>query len=186
MDEMTAIIQRRSGLHQTDDSFLVNTSNLFVTQPRLTSDPAVLQRGIHTQAVTFCLLHNSGDIAALDYRGVPAFIAYRWLPERQLCLIVKIDQSEALAPARALASTMALTGGLVLLIGLKVAFGMSLTIARPVRQLVQATQKIAQGDLAYRIEVKGGTRSVAWAWPSMPWQRLLRRKKPNYAIRRRN
>jgi len=46
MDEMNAIIQRRSGLHQTDDAFLVNTSSLFVTQPRLYPDPAILQRGI--------------------------------------------------------------------------------------------------------------------------------------------
>ena len=42
---------QRTGLHQTDDAFLVNTSNLFVTQPRLLPDPAVLQRGIHTEAV---------------------------------------------------------------------------------------------------------------------------------------
>ena len=48
MDEMNIIIQRRSGLHQTDDAFLVNSSNLYVTQPRLNPDPAVLQRGVHT------------------------------------------------------------------------------------------------------------------------------------------
>ena len=156
MDEMNAIIQRRSGLHQTDDAYLVNTSSLFVTQPRLNPDPAVLQRGVHTEAVNACLAHNSGVISAPDYRDVPAFIVYRWLPERQLCLITKIDQDEALAPARTLASTMALTGGLVFLIGSIVAFGMSRTIARPVRQLVQGTEQIGQGELDYRIEVKSG------------------------------
>ncbi len=156
MDEMNAIIQRRSGLHQTDDAFLVNTSHLFVTQPRLNPDPAVLQRGIHTEDVNRCLAHNSGVITAPDYRGVPAFIVYSWLPDRQLCLITKIDQDEALAPSRALASTMALTGGLVLLIGSIAAFGLSRTIARPVRRLVQGAEQIGRGNLDTRIEVKSG------------------------------
>ena len=154
MGEMDAIILRRSGLHQTDDTFLVNTSNLFVTQPRLITDPAVLQRGIHTEAIDRCLVHISGVVAAPDYRDVPAFIVYRWLPERQLCLITKIDQDEALAPARTLASTMALTGGLVFLIGSIVAFGLSRTITRPVRHLVQGAEQIGLGNLDHRIEAK--------------------------------
>ena len=49
--EMNAIVARRTGLRQTADTFLVNTSNLFVTQPRFIADPAVLQRGIHSEAV---------------------------------------------------------------------------------------------------------------------------------------
>ena len=156
MSEMNSIIQRRSGLHQTDDAFLVNTSNLFVTQPRLNTDPAVLLGGIHTEAVNRCLTHNSGVVVAKDYRGVPAFVVYRWLPECQLCLITKMDQAEAFASSYALASTMGLTGGLVLLIGSIVAFGMSRTITRPVRQLVQGAQQIGQGNPDYRIEVKSG------------------------------
>ncbi|HEY4579907.1 MAG TPA: hypothetical protein VIG89_02630, partial [Candidatus Acidoferrales bacterium] len=53
--ELNAIISRRTGLRQTDDAYLVNTSSLFVTQPRFISDPAVLQRGVHTEAVKRCL-----------------------------------------------------------------------------------------------------------------------------------
>ena len=34
LDEMNSIINRRTGLHQTDDAYLVNNSSLFVTQPR--------------------------------------------------------------------------------------------------------------------------------------------------------
>jgi PAS domain S-box-containing protein len=154
MEEMNTIVQRRSGLHQTDDAFLVNTSNLFVTQPRLIPAAAILQRGVHTEAVNECLAHKSGEIAALDYRDVPSFIVYRWMPERQLCLIVKMDQTEALAPVRALASTMALSGGLVFLLGSIVALLMSRSIARPVRQLAKGAERIGRGDLDVRIEVR--------------------------------
>jgi PAS domain S-box-containing protein len=154
MDEMEAIILRRSGLHQTDDAYLVNTSNLFVTQPRLNPDPSVLQRGVHTEAVNLCLAHTNSVIAAPDYRDIPAFIVYRWLPDRQLCLVVKIDQVEALAPSHALAGAMTLTGGLVFLVGSMAALVMSRSIARPVRQLALGAERIGHGHLETRIEVR--------------------------------
>ena len=69
LSDMNAIIQRRTGDRQTDDAFLVNTSHLFVTQPRLNSDPAVLSRGVHTVAVQRCLSGATGVVRADDYRG---------------------------------------------------------------------------------------------------------------------
>ena len=68
---MDEIIARRSASHRSDDAYLVNASNQFVTQPRLTSDPAVLQRGLHTEAVNNCLAGNSGSALYSDYRDVP-------------------------------------------------------------------------------------------------------------------
>ena len=153
MDEMNAIILRRSGLHRTDDSFLVNTSNLFVTQPHLNPDPAVLQRGVHTQAVNNCLTHNSGVVAAPDYRGIPALIVYRWLPERQLCLIVKMDQDEALTPSLALRNTIILVSGLALLVAAGLAWWLVRTITRPIHQLAKGALEIGSGNLKYRITI---------------------------------
>lgn len=60
LNELNEIIVRRTGLHKTDNSFLVNTSHLFVTQPRFVPDPAVLKRGIYTEAVNRGLAGNSG------------------------------------------------------------------------------------------------------------------------------
>ncbi len=152
LDEMNEIINRRTGLHQSDDAFLVNTSNLFVTQPRFISDPAVLQRGIHTEAVDKCLTFKSdGVISAKDYRGVPALIVYRWLPERQLCLIVKLDQAEAFAPSRALGRTIMIVSGVALLLASALAFWLAHTITRPVNKLVEGAEEIGQGNLEYRI-----------------------------------
>jgi PAS domain S-box-containing protein len=156
LDQVNAIVQRRTSLRQSDDAFLVNTSSLFVTQPRLISDPAVLQRGLHTTAVQRCLAGGSGTITAADYRNVPALIAYRWLPERQMCLIVKVDQAEAIAPARAFGQATALIGGLALLAASALAVALARTITNPVRQLVTGAQEIGSGKLDTRIEVKSG------------------------------
>ncbi len=132
---MNEIIIRRTGLRQSDDEFLVNRSELFVTQPRLAADPAVLQHGVHTMAVKRCLQRNSGMVYALDYRDIPAMIVYRWLPESQMCLIVKMDQAEALAPIYDLRNKILITSSLALLAAVVLAIWLARTITQPVRTL---------------------------------------------------
>ena len=152
MDLLNQIFEVRTGLRQSDDTFLVNTSKLFVTQPYLLTDPAVLQRGLRTYAVDTCLMEKSGWVEADDYRGVPAIIAYRWLPERQLCLITKIDQHEAYAPIAALGRTLAVSSGLILLVGSILAFGVARSITRPIKQLATTARQFGEGSLDRRIE----------------------------------
>ena len=152
MDLLNQIFEGRTGLRQSDDTFLVNTSKLFVTQPYLLIDPAVLQRGLHTYAVDACLMEKSGWVEADDYRGVPAIIAYSWLPERQLCLITKIDQREAYAPITALGRTLAVSSGLILLVGSILAFGVARSITRPIQELASIAKQFGEGLLDRRIE----------------------------------
>jgi len=151
LNKANEIIQRRTGVNQTDDAFLVNTSNLFVTQPRYLSDPAVLQRSIHTEAVNRCLEHNNGVAYALDYRNVPAIVVYRWLPERQLCLIVKIDQAEAYAPVNTLGRNILTISILALALASALAYGLARTITRPVLGMQAAAARFAGGELNVRL-----------------------------------
>jgi PAS domain S-box-containing protein len=152
METMNQIIQRRSGLRQSEDAFLINGDALLVTQPRFAPDKNLLQSGFHTVAIDRCLAHNDGTLEADDYRGVPAIIVYRWLPEYEMCLIVKIDQSEAYADSRTMSMTMALTGLLVMLAGSLVAWVVARSIARPVLQLARGVAQFGQGNLDFRID----------------------------------
>jgi PAS domain S-box-containing protein len=154
--EMNAIIARRTGLHRTDETYLVNTASLFVTQPRLVTDAAVLQRVVRSEAVNLCLRRNSGAVSSLDYRGVPALSVYRWLPQRQLCLIAEIDQEEALASERSLGSAISIAGLFVLLIASGLAYGLSRTITSPIRALTAGAGQVGGGNLAYRIRADAG------------------------------
>jgi HAMP domain-containing protein len=153
---MNTITNRRTGLHQSDDAFLVNTSNLFVTQPRLLPDPAILQQGIYTEPVKRCLTHESGVIFAQDYREMPVIAVYRWLSERQLCLIVKIDQAEALAPTRVFGQTILLIGSLALVVTSAVAARLAGTITRPVLALQTGAVRLGRGELAVRLPETSG------------------------------
>jgi PAS domain S-box-containing protein len=152
---MNAIIQRRTGRRQTDDAFLVNTSSLFITQPRRVADPAVLSRGIHTEAVRRCLAGEGGVILADDYRGVPAIVNYAWLPARNMCLIVKVDQAEAFAPVEAFGRSVILGAVVALLVIAAIAVGLARSITRPVLALQEGAARFGQGELDTRLPDMG-------------------------------
>ena len=154
LEVLNTLISRRTGLHQTDDAYLLNTTGLLVTQPRFISAPILLQPMLKTEAINRCLGGNSGVISDDDYRGVPAIMSYRWLPERQMCLIVKIDQAEAFAPSLAFGRTIVLTGGLALVSAIVLAIVLARSFTRPLLALQTAAARLGQGDLEYRVAVK--------------------------------
>lgn len=151
LTEMNDIFKRRTGLHQTDDAYLVNTSSLFVTQPRFILNPAVLQRGIHTEDVRRCLQQESGVTEALDYRGTPTIAAYRWLPERGLCMTVKLDQTEAYAPARVFGGTIVISSLVALLVAAALAFVLSRSVTEPILTLQAGATRFGRGELDVRL-----------------------------------
>ncbi len=155
LGKMNDIVARRTGLRQSDEAFLVNTSELFVTQPRFINDPAVLRLGVHTEAIKQCLERRSGVISYNDYRGVPVIGVYRWLPERQLCLIVKMDQSEALAPVTSLGRNILVISLVALLAAATLAWMLSHSITRPIHQLAKGAAEVGSGNLHYRIALPG-------------------------------
>jgi signal transduction histidine kinase len=149
--DMGIIINRNSGQYKTADAYLVNTSNLLVTQPLLISDPAILQRGIYTDAVQQCLDEKSGSIQDRDYRDIPAMAVYRWLPKRNLCLVVKVDQAEALEPAYNFGRTLIIISGIALLGASILAVTLARTITAPVLALINGVIQFGQGDLQIRL-----------------------------------
>ncbi len=151
---MNEIITYRTGLRLSDDAFLVNTSNLFITQPRQNPDVAILRTGVHTDAVKACLLHNSGSLLADDYRNIPSIIVYRWLSDRQLCLIVKLDQTEAFAPSLKFGQTLLFYGVLVMVIAVVITYIVATSFTNPILELKEKAELISKGDLDIPIEVK--------------------------------
>ena len=152
LKDMNQIISRRTGLRQSDDAYLVNTSSLFVTQPRFLSNPAVLRRGVHTEDVQRCLQQESGVLDTVDYRDQPGIVVYRWLPERGMCLIVKLDQMEAYRPVRVFGGTIVAGSLLALLAAAVLGFAFSLSLTRPILDLQAGAARFGRGDLEVRLD----------------------------------
>lgn len=151
LDDMGAVINPKTDAHQTNDSYLVNRSRLFVTQPRFISNPVILRRGIHTEAAKRGLRGESGHILASDYRNVPTIAVYRWLPRQQLCLVVERDQQEAFAPSRAFGKVITLIALLALVVASMVAVGLARTITRPVLALQAGAARFGRGETDVRL-----------------------------------
>ncbi len=147
--ELNTIMNRRTGVRHTVDAYLVNNANLLVTQPRFISP--VRQRVIYTESVKRCLARDSGVVATEDYMDQHAIVVYRWLPERELCLIVKIDQAEALAPSRAFGETIIGVSGLALLAAFILAIVLARTISGPVLTLQAGAERFGRGELDVRL-----------------------------------
>ncbi len=151
VEGMNRIIARRTGLNETDFAFLVNTSHLFVTQPRFLSDPAVLRRGVHTEAVRRALAGETGVYMGTGYRGVPVLVAYGWLPRFQVGIIVGIDQAEAFAPMLKFRKVILFLDSLVFLGSLGIALLLSRNIVKPVLALREGVERFGRGDREVRL-----------------------------------
>ncbi|MCJ7739338.1 MAG: PAS domain S-box protein, partial [Anaerolineae bacterium] len=161
--EMSDIMEQSSGLSGSEETYLVNAFNFFVTEPGFGQGYA-LKKALYTEGVQACLdaqARNSFDQAQdrdaigfyEDYRGVPVIGAYRWLPERELCILTEVDQAEAYAPIVALRNTVLGIGVSVALVAALLGVFFARTITGPLDQLVQGAEEIGRGNLEYRIEV---------------------------------
>jgi PAS domain S-box-containing protein len=152
--EMTGIMQAATGMSSSEDTYLVNTSRFFVTEPRF-GDGFTLKEATHSSGVEACL--EQGDGAGLydDYRGEPVLGTYRWLPARELCIVTELDQAEAFAPVTALRNATIAAGAVVALCAGLLGVVFTRTLTGPVDQLVRATEEIAAGNLDYRVEPAG-------------------------------
>lgn len=146
LDRMDEIIQDRTGLGESGESYLVDQYNVFVSGDRFGRED--YPRGVHTPGIDAALQRQNGSGLYLNYAGVPVIGVYRWIGVRELALMTEIHQNEAFAPARQLAWTIlvvgltsagVLTGGVYLL---------ARQIARPILALTRAATRVAAGDLS--------------------------------------
>jgi PAS domain S-box-containing protein len=150
-DEMSAIMSQGGKRAQTEETYIVNTSNFFVTQSRFVPNVA-LQRAIYTEGVQVCLEGKDGTGDYLDYRGVEVLGAYHWMPMHQMCILTEEDRSDALAPVHQMRTRLTRYGAGVGLLIVLVGLMFARSITQPVKKLVAGANAIGEGNLGYRIE----------------------------------
>lgn len=153
LGEMTRIMTQRSSSNTTEETYLVNKYNFFVTEDPFEPETA-FSRAIHTEAIDTCLQHNDGIGYYLSHHDLPVLGVYRWLPERELCILTEISEAEAFAPILTQRNTLVGVGtGMVVIILLTVTY-FARSITRPIYELVTGTQEVGHGKLDYHIDVK--------------------------------
>jgi signal transduction histidine kinase len=144
--ELSKIVAQQSGASQTEDTYLVNSFNFFVTEPRFGHDYA-MKKFIYTEGVRDALKGQDGVGFYDDYRGEAVIGAYKWLPEYQMCLLTEVDQAEAYQPVMRLRWLVAGAAVMTALVVTLLAFFFAGSITRPVRRLVAGAEELGEGNL---------------------------------------
>ncbi|MBT3877763.1 MAG: HAMP domain-containing protein [Candidatus Scalindua sp.] len=93
---------------------------------------------------------RDGTIIGQDYRNIAVIAAYQPIGWR---LVTKMDKSETFEPLKPL-STIAFTlGGISSIMAIAVCIFVSVSSSRSIKELTDATQKLANEDLGHRIKI---------------------------------
>lgn len=150
----------RVGMGETGEVMLgmKDDSNVVFLNPLRYAPEAALELSIPlggpvAEPMKLALSGGSEIFLSNDYRNALVLAAYEYIPETGWGLVAKIDKEEAFASLKML-NIAALTVGLVAaaaVAGLGIVFAVS--TSRPIKQLTNATNRLAGGDLEYRTNI---------------------------------
>jgi len=153
LEELSRILSLAGGMRSSQETYLVNSFNFFVTEPRF-GKGFVLKKAVRTYGVRAGLSGENGVAFYPDYRGVPVIGAYLWLPELKGCIMTEVDQDEALEPVRHLTQITLAMALIVCLVALFLGLYFLRTISRPLNRLAQGAREIGKGNLDVRTNLK--------------------------------
>jgi PAS domain S-box-containing protein len=152
VDEISVIMVQDREFTQTQESYLIDSSNLMITENRL-SPTSAHKAFVFTTAAENCLQGENGSAMYDNYRGEPVVGSYRWIPEWEMCLITEQDQSEAFILLANLTEATILIGVGILILGTITGFLFSRSITRPLKALTRGALEVGQGNLDYEVIV---------------------------------
>jgi signal transduction histidine kinase/HAMP domain-containing protein len=141
------IILERTGLGSSGETYLVDTSNVFVSESAVGGQTVSKAGSVHSEGIDTALQGIDGSGLYLNYQGTPVIGLYRWVDDRQVALIAEMSQAEAFAPARRLAWTIfviALISVGLLAVGV---YFLARQFARPILAITDTATQVAAGDL---------------------------------------
>lgn len=144
-DQLSNLMVQRSGLGKTGETFLVNSSNIVVTE-LLKESSASRNKALFLPQINNCLKGKSLLGNYTDYHGDRVFGYWYWYPELKSCLVTKIDYSEVFAPLNSLIVTLVLLLLLITLIISIFSYFGARNIVKPIIKLRDAAIKIKDGD----------------------------------------
>jgi len=141
------LILERTGLGTSGETYLVNTSNSFVSAEALLSGQEP-PGGAHSEGIDAALRGADGSGLYLNYADSPVIGVYRWVDDREVALLAEMSQAEAFAPARRLAWTILLIGSISVGLLAVAVYLLARQIARPVLAITDTATQVAAGDLS--------------------------------------
>jgi len=150
--ELSLIMRKGRGVHETEESYLVNRFNFMITESRFEPN-VVFNKAIYTEGVKRGLRNINGSDEYLDYRSVMVIGAYNWMPVYEVVILTEIDKSEAVAPIVGYRNFVITLGILTTMIVIVMGIFIARTITKPVSELTKGAEELGRGNLDHRINV---------------------------------
>ena len=154
LQRLSIIMQERSGYRISEDTYLVNSQNYYITEPLYGKDYA-LRKTIHTEGVKNALLGKNGKAIYQDYRGVSVYGAYNYLSDLEIALITEIDEDEYLAPIKKMQKAIFGIGILMAILSFAASWAVSGALLSPLNRLVSAVAKMDAEHLVFSEKFSG-------------------------------
>ncbi|NUN23741.1 MAG: PAS domain S-box protein [Candidatus Jettenia caeni] len=149
---LSEIAINRAGMGETIELYLVNRDKMMLTKSRFI-DNAPLRQMVDTEPVRQIIRGKKEYIGIYrDYRGIPAVGAALDIPEYGWILLAEMDKAEAFASLKKFGFITLFMG----MIGIAAAAGagtvFAVSTSRPVKDLTDAAEKFAWGELNFRVK----------------------------------
>ncbi|MFT3891342.1 MAG: GAF domain-containing protein [Anaerolineales bacterium] len=115
----------------------------------ITEDPIVLNRStqVRSPAIDVAVAGGEGTATYKNHEGLVVIGRYLWLKNQNVALIVEIDETTALWPARRLAIVILVTGLILSIFLVLIVIVLAQRITAPLRSLTRTVSRISSGDL---------------------------------------
>ena len=153
LSALSEITTARIGTGKTDEIYLVNKDKIMLTESRFITN-APLTQVVDTEPVRSMLEGGAEAVGVYqNCRGVPVVGAAVNIPEYGWILLAEIDEAEACESLRKL-SIIAFALGIVSASAVTIlGIFFAVSTSRPIKELTDATARIANGDLDYKVKI---------------------------------
>jgi len=149
INQINAIMQERSGMGHTGETYLVGADGLMRSDSALATTSTILRQAVTTRAVEQVAAGLTGTLTEAGYRGRPVLSAYTPLsvPGLQWGLVAEMETAEAFAGAKALGQQNLLLLAITVVIVVLVALAVVALVVRPLRTLTEVARAVTDEDL---------------------------------------
>ncbi|MBI5146390.1 MAG: sensor histidine kinase [Thaumarchaeota archaeon] len=152
MTSVNKIMEDRSNLGTTGETYLVNGDKLIITGSRFIKD-AAFNIKVDTLPVKECFeKHKSMSAIYPDYRGIPVFGVSQCESNLGFILLAEIDASEMYLPVLNIKNQYLLIGIITAGIVGFISFLIATRISNPIVKLTQVSHDVSEGKLDVKIE----------------------------------
>lgn len=138
----------------------IGNEAVFITPLRFDADAAFRRRismgsDDNSQAVIESCSGKNGSGFSTDYRGQKVETIYRYIPMADLGMVVKMDVTEIMEPARSMRKRVFIFGLITLLLMSGLTYYFASNISKPILKLSNNAKALAHGDLRQKLKIPG-------------------------------